>query len=835
VSVDRYVCCAEHRRDAWRKTTAPLPPAGISGIDYIEVHSGTTVADPTVIDLVLVRPVPRPGSVLTPSQVRIEGGTRFPAPASFTVATVPASGPKVSGYTITVAGNQPTDFSPYVLRLVAGPNNSDPPAFIDPRLAEVEFSFKVGCQTDADCAEVCEAEPDPPEVEAEFDYRVRDYPGFRDLVLDRLRALVPGFSGEETPDLTTTLAEVIAFRADQQSYRLDWVGTEAFLSTARARASVTRLARLVDYAAGEGASARLYACFDFAPGVVADGWTLPASTPLLLRDAGLSPVVAAPDYARLARRDAIVFETMAPLPLWAWRSRIVFHTWGDAQCLLPRGATATTLVWPGGGGRLAAGDFLVLSEVRSPVNGEAADADPTHRHVVRLTRVTDAKDPLDAGKALLTVEWETDDALPFDLTIAPHEEGAQPPDADHPYAIVQGNVMLCDHGMSLPPAAALGLLSEGEDLRPRLVPPKPQPGLPWQPALDRAEPARVPPPPPDGALPAGAATDLAAADPAKCLPAIALRDDYAVWSARHDLLKSDAYSREFVVETNIAGKPLLRFGDGVNGMAAPLGELLKPSGRFGMGRAGNLGAGALGHVVVDDDIAGAIISVTNPLPASGGVDPEPIASIRINAPQAYRVQERAVTADDYAAAAMRHPEVANAMAFARWTGAWQTMTVCIDRLGGAAVDAAFRAQLLTHMEFYRLMGFDVKIDGARPAPLDLKLSVCVAPGELRSKVAADLRNELRPRSMATGAPGFFHPDNFTFGSPLYLSQLIERAMRVRGVTSVEPLVFKRLGRVARGELADGVIAPQGTEILGLDDDPNFPERGRLELVMGGGR
>jgi predicted phage baseplate assembly protein len=336
-------------------------------------------------------------------------------------------------------------------------------------------------------------------------------------------------------------------------------------------------------------------------------------------------------------------------------------------------------------------------------------------------------------------------------------------------------------------------------------------------------------------LSAGAAADLVVTDPAKCLPAIVLRDDYAAWSARRDLLESGPYSRDFVVETGISGKPLLRFGDGVNGTAAPLGELLKPSGRFGMGRAGNLGAGALGHVVVADGIAGADISVTNPLPASGGVDPEPIASIRINAPQAYRVQERAVTAGDYAAAALRHPEVANAMAFARWTGAWQTMTVCIDRLGGTAVDAAFRAALLTHMEYYRLMGFDVKIEGARPAPLDLRLSVCVAPGELRSKVAADLRNELRPRSLATGAPGFFHPDNFTFGSPLYLSQLIERAMRVRGVTSVEPLVFKRLGRIAHSELADGVIAPQGTEILELDDDPNFPERGRLELVMGGGR
>ena len=67
------------------------------------------------------------------------------------------------------------------------------------------------------------------------------------------------------------------------------------------------------------------------------------------------------------------------------------------------------------------------------------------------------------------------------------------------------------------------------------------------------------------------------------------------------------------------------------------------------------------------------------LPARGGADPEPMQQVRLDAPQAFRAQERAVTEADYAAAAQRHSGVQRAACTRRWTGMFHTMFITVDR------------------------------------------------------------------------------------------------------------------------------------------------------------
>ena len=81
---------------------------------------------------------------------------------------------------------------------------------------------------------------------------------------------------------------------------------------------------------------------------------------------------------------------------------------------------------------------------------------------------------------------------------------------------------------------------------------------------------------------------------------------------------------------------------------------------------------------------------TNPMPAAGGIDPEDIEAARRDAPEAFRTQERAVTAADYAAAAERRADVQRAAATFRWTGSWHTVFVTADRFGGARGRRALR-------------------------------------------------------------------------------------------------------------------------------------------------
>jgi predicted phage baseplate assembly protein len=220
--------------------------------------------------------------------------------------------------------------------------------------------------------------------------------------------------------------------------------------------------------------------------------------------------------------------------------------------------------------------------------------------------------------------------------------------------------------------------------------------------------------------------------------------------------------------------------------------------------------------------------------AQGGTEPEPADAIKLLAPEAFRTQERAVTEDDYARVAERHPGVQRAAARLRWTGSWYTMYLIVDRLAGRPLDQAFRDELLQFMERYRLAGYDLELADPVFVPLDIALAVCVRPGYFASDVEQALLAVLGSGPNERGEPGFFHPDRFSFGQALALSRLIEAAMRVIGVASIEVLRFQRWGKPADAEIADGRILAAPLEVLRLDNDPNFPENGRLKFDMRGG-
>jgi predicted phage baseplate assembly protein len=322
------------------------------------------------------------------------------------------------------------------------------------------------------------------------------------------------------------------------------------------------------------------------------------------------------------------------------------------------------------------------------------------------------------------------------------------------------------------------------------------------------------------------------------LPAIRLEatNGGGTWLPQHDLLSSDRFALEFVVEIEDDGRSYLRFGDGILGSLPENG--LTVTYRIGNGSAGNVGAEAIAHVITNQ---ADILNVRNPLPARGGTEPESLDQVRLYAPQAFRTQERAVTEADYAAAAERHPEVQKAAATRRWTGSWYTMFVTVDRKRGQSVDADFREELRAFLERFRLAGYDLEVDAPLFVPLDIALTVCVAPEHFRSNVKQALLEAFSNRDLPGGRRGFFHPDDYTFGQPVYLSQLLAAAMRVPGVAWVDaddtfpkPNRFKRWGQVSRGEVADSRIALGRLEIARLDNDPNRPENGKIEFFLQGG-
>jgi predicted phage baseplate assembly protein len=316
------------------------------------------------------------------------------------------------------------------------------------------------------------------------------------------------------------------------------------------------------------------------------------------------------------------------------------------------------------------------------------------------------------------------------------------------------------------------------------------------------------------------------------LPVVELPDvQQHSWLPLRDLFGADRFTRGFVTEIDERARTQLRFGDDILGLRPTPTEIFKAIYRIGNGRSGNVGAGAIN--AIDSSIKD-VKGVRNPLPAEGGVDPESLEAVRQFAPEAFRVQERAVTEADWAEVAERHPEVQQAAARFRWTGSWFTVFVTIDRRRGAPMDAEFVLRMRAHLERYRIAGYDLEVKAPRFVPLDLLVHVCVKPGYRRSDVKQQLLAVFSNRVLDDGALGFFHPDNFTFGQPVYLSRIYQAAMGVAGVASAEVQRFQRWGEAANDELDKGLLAPAALEIIRLDNDSNFQENGRIEFELGGG-
>ena len=771
----RYECDNQRRRELVRTPPDEHNEPLLNGIDYLEVDG------PTRLSVYTIHPL---GSAL-PHAI-VEGGVRIRGIVAVDVA-------RTSARRLEIKVDASGDFSIYTLRLVQSAADLHSPDGFDPRLSAIDFSFKVDCPSGFDCRE----EPTISLEMArgpEIDYLAKDYSSFRRLMLDRLSLLLPDWTERSPADLQVALVELLAYIGDHLSYYQDAVATEAYLGTARKRVSVRRHARLLDYRMHEGCNARAWVVLG-----VTHALTLPQRTRILTKGSKGGSTVDPRDLETiLSIERPEVFETMHEARLRPERNRIEFYTWSDDACSLPAGATRATArdVVDESGTRLLRldkGDVLVF---------ESLDGDAEKRHAVRLIGVDPLPgdppvfDPL-TGAPVVEIEWHAEDALPFVLAV------------DGPSgAVARGNTVLADHGLTMKPVVVRPE-PHGNHYRATLgkVP------LTYRAPYDAA----------------GSATSSLGSSVHEAVPVIELAGDDREWNARYDLLDSSGSEPSFVVEMQDDRSATLRFGDGVRGLA-PSGVPMDARFRVGNGTRGNVGAESLTRVVWSE---GGIVSARNPMTAAGGFDPESIEAVRRLASSAFRRQERAVTAADYGAMAERNSEVQRASARFQWTGSWNTVFVTVDRAAGVPVDDAFREALSNQLDSYRLAGHDVEVERPVFVPVDLGLQVCVGAGYFRSSVRASLL-EAFGSGVAGGRRGFFHPDNFTFGQPLYLSQVYRVAMGVAGVASVDIVRFQRLGRAANHEIENGVLTTSGLEIVELANDPNFPEKGKLDIALAGG-
>jgi len=884
------VCKKEQRRDQVRQKE------GLNGLDYLEVSEDQFTLTvhflgkaPSTLDIKNIQI--KGGRRITDIQVTSVEIYREEDPETDDCVQIGVDKPgDFSTYCLCFIEIDAQTKKPVIDTDKQGRKHVRPMQGFDPRYACLGFNFKAGCPSELDCKPQAVCPPEQPDV-PEINYLAKDYASFRQLILDRLALTMPDWQERHVPDLGITLVELLAYVGDHLSYYQDAVATEAYLDTARRRVSVRRHVRLVDYQLHEGCNARTWVVFQ----VSSDYTTLKPVDFYLITDPGIS------DYGQILKdtqlptitpKPYLIFEPLVEnreqnIAFYEDHNEIKIYTWGDTQCCVPKGAISVTVLDPGVATipnpdqpgecgehdephshhdeqplspspldsdyrlKLKPCDIIIFEEIKGPKTGSPADADPAHRHAARLTKVEKSQDPL-TGQLIWDIAWAVEDALPFPLCISSIKE--EDCSLITGVSVIRGNVLLVDHGArvndELDPVPLEILQAECGDgcttrevlkIAGRFNPHLPKSDVTFSQPLHPCKPKTHSCLPGSKFTPAGA---LLKQDVRRALPNVKLIEAWTAlsplsWEPRLDLLSSDPEDRHFVVEMEDDRRAQLRFGNGESGRIPDAETRFKAEYRIGNGTAGNVGAEAISHIVFRNNLPkGLSIILRNPLPATGGTNPESTVEAKLFAPHAFRkILQRAITADDYVQIVMRDfgNKVQRAAATLRWTGSWIEVLVAIDPFGSEETDEELLCEIKHHLHRYRRIGHDVNVVQASYVALDIALTVCVLPNFLRGHVKAVLLDVFSSRLNVSGSKGFFHPDNLSLGEGIFLSKIVATAQAVVGVENV---VVKRLERFFAGpnqEIEKGLLALGPFEVARLDNDPSFPENGKFTLDMRGGR
>lgn len=629
-----------------------------------------------------------------------------------------------------------------------------------------------------------------------IDYMAKDYASFRQLMLDRLAATLPGWEERHAPDLGIALIEVLAYATDYLSYYQDAVATEAYLGTARQRISIKRHARLLDYHLHEGCNARVWVQCQVAGGGPA---TLDLNKVSFVATAG--PGVAQVAWLRMNDLQALpqssyeLFKPMLPNPRDRGRGVAVFHPAFNEMGVSPlkAGATEADITLTAAGTRdwkavlktLHEGSVLLLCQ------NTGGGKPGIIQHQVCLSGTPELVRH-DQGTAIVHIAWHADDAIP-----------------EYVKGCVQlralGNIVLADHGRETTVVAGLAAWQGSAG-------PLPQQGLTFHAPL---------------AAGACSAAAMAAQDPRDAVPAIALRTNGEQWKAKRDLFNSFSADRHFCAELDDSGRAWIRFGDGEGvGERPPDETKFDATYRIGNGEAGNVAPHAIKLILPDEGYSSPDldrISVTNPFAAFGGTSPESINAARLLAPGDMRVhQRRAIAVKDYVDFARSVGGISDATASIVQEGARRIVRLAIVP---AITDVnqsvqerlkTLRPRVYERLEPLRRINHEVTIVGPVLVPLYLKVQVALQPSYLSGTIKEQVTRQLIGSDDGTAEQPLLDSRKMEFGRTIHWSEVVSRIHAIPGVAGVTQVEFRRLNAPAQdpGVTVDAVkLAPEEIAVL----------------------
>jgi hypothetical protein len=271
-------------------------------------------------------------------------------------------------------------------------------------------------------------------------------------------------------------------------------------------------------------------------------------------------------------------------------------------------------------------------------------------------------------------------------------------------------------------------------------------------------------------------THVSAATPGGLRTEITVRVNGVAWKLIDNLSAAGPADRVYTLQTSSNGKTYVVFGDGVTGARLPSGqENVTASYRRGIGAGGNLDAGQL-SLALSRPLG--LKSVVNPVPATGGGDPETLEEARLSLPFPLRTLGRIVTLQDYEDFARASAGVAKASAHWIWDGRRWTALVTLAGPDGESIppDTPAYTNLLDAIGKAGDPHVSAALANYRPRPFNLDATLIVDRAYVAETVLADAKQKLRV------AFGFRAR---RFAQPVFASETIAELQRVEGVIAVD--------------------------------------------------
>ena len=163
-----------------------------------------------------------------------------------------------------------------------------------------------------------------------------------------------------------------------------------------------------------------------------------------------------------------------------------------------------------------------------------------------------------------------------------------------------------------------------------------------------------------------------------------------------------------------------------------------------------------------------------------------------------------------------------------------TAFAAADPRGEASLSPAHRTELGAQLDRFRQAGREVFVLDPVYADLDLEIRFCCEAQAYVGEVITRLTELLLGRRGLRPHPGFFQPDNFTFGTPLERAALEAAIQSVAGVRAVEGIRIRRRGFFDWRPFVELSYHVAANEVIRLQNDPLHPSQGTLSLVPDGG-